>query len=526
MAAQISENLLIGSSNVYRLFNTKDHGQIRNYKMIKCTQSESFDAHMSNMASGCKFVIVSVIENFLVDSVTNDQEPDAEIVHCVRSFLKMVADTVTRLPGTKFAIVMPLQRPAVSWFQEKLAEVTSSLEKGIKDIQKKLGFEKIQSVKCSAISTQDFDPDNTHLTPASAKIFLDHILSKSEEFFVGGSGGEDSDVEVERDGAEAGSLEVRLSKLEKAHMQQVKMNFATNLMLARVREEIDAISNKAKEDRVVMNGLKSKTPMPVETRPRIEWLKGISMEIFKELVPNFPGKIFYLNQGQQMDVFLPMVEAKLDSVTNAMAIRRAFAVKRKNKQLPPDLESLFVTNCVNLATRVRIDVLRAIAKKVTNDKDIAYVSGFISRPMMHIKSAGSPTLGKPLKSFSFIDSVSRFHNLLVKEDLVTAYERAGRAFKGQLEQNFVVMNDADQIKILGYDPSGPWSKGGGGGGGGRRGGRGGGHGGHTGHPGHSGHASAGHKSGGSSTTGKRGSGGGAKGVKRSGEFLENAASKK
>jgi hypothetical protein len=139
--------------------------------------------------------------------------------------------------------------------------------------------------------------------------------------------------------------------------------------------------------------------MPVETRPRIEWLKGISMEIFKELVPNFPGKIFYLNQGQQMDVFLPMVEAKLDSVANAMAIRRAFAVKRKNKQLPPDLESLFVTNCVNLATRVRIDVLRAIARKVTNDKDIAYMSGFISRPMMHIKNAGSPTLGKPLSRF-------------------------------------------------------------------------------------------------------------------------------
>jgi hypothetical protein len=170
--------------------------------------------------------------------------------------------------------------------------------------------------------------------------------------------------------------------------------------------------------------------------------------------------------------------------------------------------------------------LRAIARRVTNDKDIAYVSGFISRPMMHIKRAGSPTLGKPLKSFSFIDSVSRFHNLLKKEDLVTAYERAGRAFKGQLEQNFVVINDADQIKILGYDPSGPWSKGGGGGGGGRWGGRGGGHGGHPGHPGHSGHASTGHKSGGSSTTGNRGSGGGAKGIKRSGDVLENTASKK
>jgi hypothetical protein len=308
-------------------------------------------------------------------------------------------------------------------------------------------------------------------------------------------------------------LEERLSNLEKAHMRQVKMNFATNLMLARVREEIDTISNKAKEDRVVMNGLKSKTPPPAETRARIEWLKGISNDIFKELIPNFPGKIFYLNQGQQMDVFLPMVEIKLDSVANALAIRRAFAVKRKNKQLPADLESLFVTNCVNLATRVRIDVLRAIAKRITNDKDIAYVSGFISRPMMHIKSAGNPTSGKPLKSFSFIDSVSRFHNLLTRDDLVTAYERAGRAFSGQLEQNFVVMNDFDQVKVLGFDPTGAWPRRGSGGDRGRRGAG-------------AGSSSAPRAGSSSASRGKGGAGFASKGTKRAGSFLEKESSKK
>jgi hypothetical protein len=35
---------------------------------------------------------------------------------------------------------------------------------------------------------------------------------------------------------------------------------------------------------------------------------------------------------------------------------------------------------------------------------------------------------------------------LTKDDLITAYERAGRAFQGQLENNFVVLNDEDQAR--------------------------------------------------------------------------------
>jgi hypothetical protein len=322
------------------------------------------------------------------------------------------------------------------------------------------------------------------------------------------------------------SLEERLTRLETAHMKQVKLNFAVNLMLARVREEIDMTGNRNKEDRVVLNGLKSKTLMPVETRPRIEWLKGIAMDIFKDLVPDFPGKFFYLNQGQQMEVFLPMIEVKLDSVENAMAVRRAFAEKRKNKSLKPEFESLFVTNCVNLATRVRIDVLRAIARKITNDKDVAYVSGFISRPMMHIKSANDAARGKPSKSFTFIDAVSRFHNLLKKDDLVTAYERAGRAFRGQLEQNFVALNDAEQAQVLGYDPAGTWNKGRGGSSSRvQRGGSGFGSGARGGPSG----SGSGSGTRGGARGGDRGSGSGPgskKGVKRPGEQMESENAKK
>jgi hypothetical protein len=51
---------------------------------------------------------------------------------------------------------------------------------------------------------------------------------------------------------------------------------------------------------------------------------------------------------------------------------------------------------------------------------------------------------KPIRSFTFIDSVSRFGRQLSKEELETAYGRAGRSFNGQLQQNFVVLNERDQ----------------------------------------------------------------------------------
>jgi hypothetical protein len=68
--------------------------------------------------------------------------------------------------------------------------------------------------------------------------------------------------------------------------------------------------------------------------------------------------------------------------------------------------------------------------------------------MMHIRKAGPPTpTTKPLKSFSYIDSVTRFGHLVNVEDLETAYGRAGRSFNGQLQQNFVVLNERDQIQL-------------------------------------------------------------------------------
>jgi hypothetical protein len=262
----------------------------------------------------------------------------------------------------------------------------------------------VAAINCITVASQQFEQDQIHLTEPSAAIFLEVVLEAAERFF-------DAPL-VDLSGGDTGapnSTEDRLRRLESSVRKQQDKAISDNLMFARTREEMDTSANRAKEDRIVINGLTSPLPLPQETRPRIEALKEIVAKIFDKLIPGYQGKITYLSLGKQPQLAQQMLEVKMDSAENAIAIRKAFAEKRKKKELDAELDSLFMTNCVNLATRIRIDILKAIARRLTNGKDLAYVAGFTSRPMMHIRMAGPPLANtRPLKTYTFIDVVSRF----------------------------------------------------------------------------------------------------------------------
>ncbi len=189
----------------------------------------------------------------------------------------------------------------------------------------------------------------------------------------------------------------------------------------------------------------------------------------------------------------------MENPEQALQIRKAYADKKKNKSLGRDLETLFVANCVSLATRVRLDVMKAIARRLTNKNDLAYVAGFTSQPIMHIRKAGPPSpTNRPLKSFSYIDSVTKFGHLVSVDDLEAAYGRAGKSFNGQLQQNFVILNERDQAQLQSVVGSGS----------------------------RSGYPAPFTGAGGSGRGGARGGGSNRRGLKRPGEDLESTSTKK
>ena len=439
-------NLLIGSSNVSRNYKVSDYPNIRQYKMHKCTQMEGYVAYLGGLVPDNKTVLISVFENFVINAVgVNVVTPERAIDKCIKDYLTVTLDAAMRFPETKFGLVMPLRRPANPWYNDRVDKITTFMMEGIREMISDRRVNNVAAINCISVTSQQFEPDMTHLTAPSASIFLEVILEAAEKFFdaplvdlTGTSGG---------GGGNLNSLEDRLSNLERSFRMQQDKSVSDNLMFARTREEIDAGTNRSKEDRIIINGLTSATPLPEDQRQRIEALKEIATGVFGKLIPGFEGKIIYLSQSKQNSP-QPIMEVKLDKAEHAIALRKAFADKRKKKELEPELENLFMANCVNLATRVRVDILKAIARRLTNKDDLAYVAGFTSRPMMHIRAAGAPAANtRPNKSFTFIDSVSRFGKMLSIEDLETAYGRAGRSFNGQLQQNFVVLNERDQDRL-------------------------------------------------------------------------------
>ena len=220
-----------------------------------------------------------------------------------------------------------------------------------------------------------------------------------------------------------------------------------NLLFARMREELDTLSNKNKEDRVVITGMTSTVAPPVDPEERRTWLRTTVEAIFKKISGDFKGKILFVNQGRNNGKMIPMAEVRLDSVASAIAIRKAFADKKKAGE---DFGRLFLANCVGLATRVRVDVMKAIAKRCTEGNDTGFVVAFTSRPMLHIRTTETSGQSRTM-TYTFSDSVAKFGLKLRDGDLDEAYRRAGNNFAGQMSQHFVVMKD----KGASSDFSGP-----------------------------------------------------------------------
>ena len=426
-------NILVGSSNVARFYKVDRFKDFRQYNMAKCTTMESFKATMSEMEEGT--AIISVFENIIVDAaknlLTDNAAMEKAILESIDEVLNIVKSVAEKTPNTKIAVVTPLERPAIGWFQDKGAMIYDYIKKSMAEITTKM--DNTFNIECMCKSLQQFEKDGVHLTEDSGVCFIEDILNKSEKAFKAVT------IDLTPDAASP-TIESTNQRIDDM-VGRLTMRFdSDNLMFARIREELDSAANLKREDRVVVNGITCKQPLPSDSRQRLEKLKELVMEIFVAIKPDFKGKILFASQGRSPDISMPSAEVKLDRVEHAIAIRKAFAIQKKSGSLTGSLEKVFLANSVNPATRVRIEIMKAIAKKISCDDEQAYVVGFIPRPVMHIRKKGEQA---PSKTYSFVDAI-KFHGGSVKtEDLGGAYARAGRAFEGQLLQNFVLLNDSE-----------------------------------------------------------------------------------
>ena len=324
------------------------------------------------------------------------------------------------------------------------------------------------------------EADGVHLNPITGVAFLEFVSQELRLAMVHASDGDvtltdptiqivesDSDENTAESDSEADRLGSILkivrgnSKLLKT-VQPLKDSFSLllqrtdsleaqvrvrrqrdNYVFARMKEESDAELNKSREDRVVISGLDRFAPGLTSHAEKKEYYRSVVaglIELACSDVDPRPAIVDTLVNLRREQVN-PVVECRFDSQSNASSFRRAAAALAKAKN--PQFSKLFFSNSVTQATRVRIEIMRAIAKKLTTESESGYVQGFISKPVMHymVKESMPSFCAGTGRSYNFVDAVSRYGDLLMPTDLAPAYRRAGDTFKGSMEHYFIVLKD-------------------------------------------------------------------------------------
>jgi len=196
------------------------------------------------------------------------------------------------------------------------------------------------------------------------------------------------------------------------------------------------------------------TPPPLEPRQRKEFFKDLVAKLVAEAfsdaeapLPQVVDVLVNMRQGRGP----PCFEVKFESVASSAKFRVAAAKLAKEKS--GSFDGLFVSNTVNLSSRIRIDILKLLAKRLTSATEVCYVQGFSSRPTLHyrVREADpdqqalitTPPVAAPGtgRSYTFTESVERWGHLLTSNVLDPVRRKAYQAFHGCLEQYFVVLSD-------------------------------------------------------------------------------------
>ena len=113
--------VVIGSSKIYHSYENLDKEDQDSIELQKCTRIAQFKALMDALEESKALVIILVIENFVCDAVgetTVKEEIERIATSVLNEFTEVVKITAKRLPKTKFSIVEPMSRPAVTWYSQ------------------------------------------------------------------------------------------------------------------------------------------------------------------------------------------------------------------------------------------------------------------------------------------------------------------------------------------------------------------------------------------------------------------------
>ena len=317
------KSIIIGSSNTERFYKCLDEEKELT-EVKKCTKIQTFKALMNELEVSDTQVIVSVIENFLCDSIGMEREKkkiEEKFDVTIKDFLDMVRKTAVRLPPMRFTMVEPMARPAVEWYTMGSTGITKEYSARLAGLQ----LVNVILIKKDDLPSQFFESDGVHLTVSAGKQFLKAVIYYREAIF------EATVVDLEQELMEGKdqAMEVKVSnpgvlpltlgvaqQVEKTTEQKLKeviedlekRRVNDDMVFAWIREELDFIANTRKEDRTMITRMTTTLPKPAGQVEARGWIRAVAEANLEPILKGTKDMIQFVSANRSA---VPTCEIKL-----------------------------------------------------------------------------------------------------------------------------------------------------------------------------------------------------------------------
>jgi hypothetical protein len=217
---------------------------------------------------------------------------------------------------------------------------------------------------------------------------------------------------------------------------------ATDVTLARMKEDMDALENENQKNVIMVRRLKAGTRIPTNKAELHETLKTIADELLVEVgVPTGQIKfvaLAYTNvdatkQAARPDQ-VPAFKIGFKNKEDAIIFKEKASKKAKDPTQRIHKVGFAYQQCAG--TRIRSSILWQIATILKAEGKDAWVNSNSNKPRLHVKSGE-----RYPREYSFIDAVENYGSKIPEDDLKEVNQQAKKLFGGQCKQLFIILKD-------------------------------------------------------------------------------------
>ncbi len=345
----------------------------------------------------------------------------------------------------------PTKRPGTQWYDLNITGWTEDLINALGvGMMKNLAI--MDGIK---IEDQKFEEDGTHFIKEAGAIYVQQMITYGKQMPINKPPQKQihqdqlKKMEVDlthtpskKPWQSKDSLEDRVRILEEGQKEHTKNFKSCNLAISKIREELDADTNERKMDSLVLFGVRPNTRHPItgSFRDKNDWAHNEATRALKKFDKNISDRdIKWANTISNPSVTPVSFEIKLGNRETSTKIKMIFRnLKRDDMKIPEDM---YIANSYTQATRVRIEIMKAITKKCATETERMFLHQFCNRPFVRIIN----TRTKKERVLTYTDLIENFGYQMKDKELEMAYRRAGFKFRGQMKQIFGILKDIEDL---------------------------------------------------------------------------------